>query len=487
MEIGRDRVMQGVGVLIAVYFFATRLPSQLDVILPLYHPRLAVLNSINSYSFLDHGIQTYFFNTYAESQGGLHLYALFGAPLIAILGPPGLRWFGLFLTAITLPVVYGFVKMEYDRPVALTATAAVCASPMFLWFGGSIFPEAFELLFSAVAIAGYALYRRIVDYRVLAGSLLALSLAIVDHFWAAYAVAPIVWCCLRNRDWRLAALYSVVTLVVTGTGYWIRQLAPGGGSVIRAYSIIHHWDYYLDSAFYFDLWYNIFGFAFSPVLIIPILFAAVYYFLRQEHELIAVWFLASLSIPFVFPRGVSNHFYYVWGAIVPGSILLALLIRDIATLRYWERAGLRTSQTYSIGASGAIALLVLSAFIVGGPTLSVAPFPNAEGLDEGAEIAEVMEANEIESDEVAVLTVLNADRKEAGNTLFLHTYLVYGELYLMAPGSPTVYESRQVAAEDGVQLIIDVRGSYVETMEPGDDPEILVRTEGNYQHVSERS
>lgn len=475
------------GLLISLYFLATRIPAQDSVIFPPFHSRLSVLNVILSYSFIDHGLRTFTFTTYAESKGGFHLYALTGAPLVEILGPSGLRWWSLFITALTLPVVYWFTANEYDRDIALIATGVLCVSPMFAFFGTAIFPSVFELLFSTIAVAVYAQARRtnypIQRKRVYIGvSIAAFCIAIIDHFWALYVLAPIAWTSLRDREFDIMMLYSVIGITVTGVAYYIRNLTPDGRSIIRAYSILYHWDLYLAPSFYIDVSYSVFRFAFSRPIAIVITVAAFYYFFRQRHELVSVWYIAGLSIPAVFPRGVAFHFYYIFGLLVPGAILTALVVRDVSGWEGWENIHPNVGNHMpKVGVGGVFSILLLTAYLFSGPGFIIGAEDGSEVLQEGTDIAEVMASNNIETSDVAVVTTLPANKTETGETQYLHGYLIYGRLYLQAPNSPMVVRSREDAQARNADLIIDVRQSYIENQTKRTAPTLLVKKNDTYQ------
>lgn len=476
------------GGLIAIYFLLTRIPAQNDVIFPPFHSRLSVLNVILSYSFLDHGLRTFTFTTYAESKGGFHLYALTGAPLVELLGPSGLRWWGLIITAVTLVVVYWFTFNEYDQNLALFATAVLCVSPMFAFFGTAIFPTAFELLFSTVAVTAYAQARRVnISIRKkwwIFASLLSLCIAIIDHFWAIYILAPIAWCTLRDREYRITALYTVVGVTVTAVAYYIRNLTPDGRSIIRAYSIVHHWDYYLAPSFYLDVAYSVFRFAFSRPIAIVVTFAAFYYFLKQRHELISVWYIAGLSIPAVFPRGVAYHFYYIFGLLVPGAILIALVTREVCQWDIWEKVH-ADAKIYlaKIGVGGVLSVLLITAYMFSGPGFIIGTEDGSEVLREGTDAANIIEKHNIKSGEVAVITTLPAKKVESGESQFLHGYLVYARLYLRAPNSPVVVESQMQAKEHNSKLIIDVTDSYIENQTKRTAPDLLLMNNETYRQI----
>ncbi|MFB6074582.1 MAG: hypothetical protein ABEJ89_06180 [Haloarculaceae archaeon] len=116
--------------------------------------------------------------------------------------------------------------------------------------------------------------------------------------------------------------------------------------------------------------------------------------------------------------------------------------------------------------------------------LILPPPDGANRLREGSCIRETMATHGIESEDVALVTTLNATTKEDSSTIFLHTYLVYGRLYMKAPDSPAVYTTREAAHPADPRLIIDIEGSYVANQTTtGPSPTVLLREQGEYVRV----
>lgn len=461
------------------YFLLTRVPTLSNVVFPRYGPRVAISHVITALSFLDHGLATYTFQTYGESTAGLHLYSLTGSPWVAILGPVGLRLHSLLLTAFAIIALAVLTRRLYDNSTAILAAALLTASPMFMYLGSAVFPESFHLLFTIVCIYGYAQATKSgVPKRWHALALLSLALATMDHLWGLYILAPIIIDAARRRNWRHIGLYSLVGGVSVSTVLLVHRLTASNRSVIKAYSILYHADYLLSPGWYLDFIYNVLGFAFSPPLGVAVFAVASYYLVRREHVLVASWALTGFAIPFAFPRGAAFHWYYAWGILAPGAILLAVWIRGTAcyvSSILWFNRRLSAGRLSQLGAAGALSLLLIAGFIVGSPGLVATSQPGTGKLADGNQFRQLMEENDVAVEDVAIVTELPARNVESPQTEYLHAYLMYSGLYIGGPNSPGIYSSCSGARQVGATLSLDIRDSYVATEGQGPPPQICRR------------
>ncbi|WP_226010903.1 ArnT family glycosyltransferase [Halomicrobium salinisoli] len=444
-----------------------------------------MLNTIITYSFVDYGLGAYSFTTYSESRGGLHLFSLINVPAVSILGPTGTRLTAIVLTGMTIVVTFLLVRRLYGERTALLAAAFLTISPMFQFFGTAGFPESMELFTSTAAVYAFVRYCDSDRYRWLGVSFLFLSLGILDHAWVAFVFAPLALVSLSRRDFTATGLYTAVVAGSVWVVYFLTNVR-GGGSTLRAYSVFYRPEPLFDPAFYVGIAYDAIGFGLSPPLGLGVILLSVWYLLRGRHLLVASWVVASLSTVALFPRGASIHFYYLWGLLVPGSILLAVAVFDLAgrcSTRF-DDYGLTYERAVSIGVTGAVGLLVLSSVIAGPLGIILPPPEGAQQLQEGSCVQKVMTDNDIESEDVAIATSLPATKKEDGSTIYLHTYLTYARLYLGAPDSPAVYETRDVALAEQPSLVIDFEDTYVANQNStGPSPGVLLRQGGDYTTV----
>mgnify|MGYP006882758948 FL=1 len=299
--------------------------------------------------------------------------------------------------------------------------------------------------------------------------------------------APIALTAATRRDWRLLTAYTVSTVGAVATIVYL-SLVAGSGSTVRAYSVLYHYDVLLDPSFYVDFTINAIGFALSPPLGLVVLIAAVYYLVARSNVLIASWTLAGMSPILLFPRGASIHFYYLWGLLIPGSILAAVLTEDIANVltgrlrdRDFGSVGRFESKTVvkSIGVAGVVALLLVSSVIVGPLGLVMPAKAESQVVQSGTCVGDIVTEEGVDSGQIALVTALNINKTEYGETLLLHSYLGYAGLYVGGPDSPVRYESVQSAKRAGVPLIIDFRNGFSEGT-TGVTPVVLFETTGGY-------
>lgn len=465
---------------IVLWFLATRLSTLSNVIVSYVHPRPAISNAILALSFLDHGLSAYTFRTYAESSGGLHLFALGSTPFVSLIGPEGIRAFAILLNAFTIIAVYAITCRLYSARISIVAAGILTLSPMFQFFASGAFPVSFELFASTIVIYSFIRYWEAGARSWFILSVVFLVLAIFDHAWAALVLLPLVGVSLTERNLFAVLTYLTIGAISTVSVYFITNIS-GGGRTFEAYSIFYNPEIILDPGFYIQIGYSSLGFALSPVLAAIAIVAALYYLLNQDHLLIALWTIAGLSPVMIFPRGASIHFYYLWGFLVPGSIIVAVALFELAK---WgsDVSPLSVSsinRLAGIEVAGAVCLLITASFIVGPAGIVYPPADGADRLLNGQCVEKTMQSYNIDSEEVAVVTELNVGAREESSTEYLHTYLLYGGLYMQAPNSPSIHENLSSAKQAGAELIIDFRDTYV-TTEVEKEPSILRESNGIY-------
>jgi 4-amino-4-deoxy-L-arabinose transferase-like glycosyltransferase len=387
------------------------------------------------------------------------------------------------LTGLTVVVTFLTARRLYDERTALLAAAILTVSPMFQFFGTAAFPEVFEIFAVTVAVYTFVRYRDGAGYPWLGASVLFLIAGILDHAWAALVFAPLAVVTFVDREYAVTALYGVSTALSAIFVYYVTNIS-GKGSSLEAYSVFYQPGPLFDPMFYVDFSYNALGFALSPVLGVLVVPLAAYYFLQQRQLLVATWTIAGLSPVILFPRGASIHFYYLWGLLVPGSMLLAIVVSDAAEWVSRSRDQVTSELAVSIGTVVVLGLVLISSLIVGPLGLIMPPPAGADRLTEGTCVRDQIDSRGIEIEDVAIVTSLEATKEESGATIYLHAYLMYARLYMRAPDSPHVYRNVTAARADGHPIVVDFNGTYVEAQsERGPSPSVYVRKNRSYTRI----
>ena len=187
--------------------------------------------------------------------------------------------------------------------------------------------------------------------------------------------------------------------------------------------------------------------------------------------------MTGLSIPFLLPRGAFIHFYYVWGVLAPGAILLGVMVTELAeSLSAWTPTTERNERVYleAIGGVVIISLIVISAAPFGAAGLVPAADERAVQITKGENVRDAMAAADASSSDVVIVTDLPVHATEIRSTEFLHAYLTYGGLAFGGPNSPKKAATIQEAKQKGARVIVTTNESFVETHERGELPEILL-------------
>lgn len=252
----------------------------------------------------------------------------------------------------------------------------------------------------------------------------------------------------------------------------------GGRSVIEAYSVLYHPDYLWNPTFYTDLTVNIIGFAFSPLLGVAIVGAAIWTATKPGSlRVVGIWFLAGLAIPLAFPRGADAHFYYFWGALAPGAILTAVAVvagSEWVSEQSWGPCGVTELHYVLVTSIGVIVLLLVSSFVVGPAGLGVPPQDRASQITEGETVRDAMVYANANDEDVIVVTDLPVYTVESGESAMVHAYLMYSDLAFGGPDSPMAAPTVDQAKEQGARVIVNLQDSFAETKQPGRLPRILV-------------
>lgn len=496
------------------YYLLSRLADVTNVLYPWAHERVAVLNVILAYSFIDHGLSTYTFRTFAESMAGVHVFSLTGVPFVATLGPVGLRIYAMILGALFLAAVYGTGAELYDRRTGALAALLAALSPMLLLLTNGPMAAIFETTAVAGSVLAYIYYDR-TDRRLWFGlSVGLLAVGIADHLWAVTAMAPLVLVAWERRQRVAAGVYALVgVLAVVGTWKITEGYTTGGGGgilstpLIRAYSVLFHAEYFTHPYWWRVTILNRIGHTITPHLaFVAFLLCGwiVGRWLRSrgevtdpfyDHLLLATWLASSLAFPLLFPRGAQYHVYYYWGVIAPAALLVAwFTLRVVASLDAAVPSVPKRFITLAV-----VFLLVTSYapsyYVAGqrGLTNSLAtPHEGRQQLVAGEEIRAYRRAHGIDSTDVAVVAtsavpIQRADTKWAEDA---HTYLMYARLYMRAPNSPTRYRTLSEAKASGAALIIDFRNSSVDLRGDGPRPTrppgvyVSTRDDGAYRNVT---
>lgn len=192
----------GITAVLVTAFLMLRLPLLNDHVYPQYHSRVAISHIIIAQEFIDHGLQIFTYQTYCESTAGADLFAITGSPLVSLFGPTGLRVWELLLTGIATVLIGICTVRWFGRWCGLIVCTVMVFSPMVVYLGTAVFPEAFHLTATVAAVAAYIQTTRH-NYRILWTFVASVCVvaATADHLWGAYILAPLGVLTIQHRNW----------------------------------------------------------------------------------------------------------------------------------------------------------------------------------------------------------------------------------------------------------------------------------------------
>ena len=240
----------------------------------------------------------------------------------------GGRLVSLF-AAIAAAALLGLVAYRLAGPTAsLLSPALLWVHP---WFVDMAFAYEPETLSIALTVAGVYTTLRFVDedrdgWFVL--SLVAVGLAITNHFWEATIGLPIVILLAHARRFRRVVTFTLAEIGFVALVWYIRGLQTDGSHL--QYSIFDVGPLFLYPSWWvshvsphpvnLDITFTmIAGFG---GFIISLWW--VYKSRKRPAVLVAAWFASGLTIPFMLPGGFLPHQYYIWGLFAPLTLGLSI-------------------------------------------------------------------------------------------------------------------------------------------------------------------
>jgi 4-amino-4-deoxy-L-arabinose transferase-like glycosyltransferase len=251
----------------------------------------------------------------------------------------------------TVPVVWALGSELSGRRAALIGAALVAVNPLFVWYSQEARAYGLFVFFAALAMLCFARLLHEPSGRRAAAFALSGALALLTHYFAAFLLVPMALWLLRERAARRAALPAIGALALVGLALLPLISAQGGHGT----QWIGRWA--LSSRLQAIPQYYLTGYSGGPLghgiellVALPLLVGVLLGGWRllgaparsREGAAICLWIaafavlapivLAVLGADYLAPRNLV-------GAMIPLSVLIAILLAAIDGLLGWLLAG----------------------------------------------------------------------------------------------------------------------------------------------------
>lgn len=298
-----------------------------------YHNHREVAGYFQALAYWRDPLGQFLYNTPAENLSSIHFHSFLSAPLVGVGFPQGGRAVSL-LAAVFTTIIIGYITaIVVSRRVAPVAAAALWAHPLFINFAGAFMPETVSILLTSGAILLLLLGYQKDSPLFIAGSVVILLPAISTHLWEATILFPLVILAAYHRQWKVAAIYSIVGCGTVAANWHLTNLQPSSPrSLMRRYALWQDPTILLSTEkFWLEtatpkllslgniLALTLIG---TVILCIGLLIRGIQTGNRTP-ILLGTWFASGLSIPILLANGYLWHNYYLWAIPAPLSVTIA--------------------------------------------------------------------------------------------------------------------------------------------------------------------